>query len=138
MDSLSPEKRSWNMSRIKAKDTKPEIAVRQALHALGYRFRLENPDIPGKPDIILPKYKTVIYVHGCFWHRHLGCKYAYTPKSKIYFWTKKFAANIKRDVVVSEKLKNSDWTQLIIWECQTRDREKLTNILKDFFSETRN
>lgn len=138
MDSLSPEKRSWNMSRIKAKDTKPEIAVRQVLHALGYRFRLENTDIPGKPDIILPKYKIVIYVHGCFWHRHPGCKYAYTPKSKIDFWTKKFAANIKRDAVVSEKIKNSDWKQLIIWECQTRDREQLANILKDSFSETRN
>ncbi|MBU1162905.1 MAG: DNA mismatch endonuclease Vsr, partial [Proteobacteria bacterium] len=86
MDIISKEKRSWNMSRIRGKDTKPEIIVRSMLHRMGYRFRLHRKDLPGKPDIVLPKYKTVIFVHGCFWHRHKGCKYAYTPKSRVKFW----------------------------------------------------
>jgi len=86
MDNLTKEKRSWNMSRIKGKDTKPELYVRSILHSLGYRFRLHRKDLPGKPDIVLPKYQTVIFVHGCFWHRHQGCKLAYNPKSRIYFY----------------------------------------------------
>ncbi|KQS32739.1 endonuclease [Dyadobacter sp. Leaf189] len=137
MDSLSPEKRSWNMSQIRSKDTKPEITVRKVLHSLGLRFRLGRTDIPGKPDIVLPKYKTAIYVHGCFWHRHNGCKYAYTPKSKMDFWNGKFAANIKRDNEISEKIKSTQWVQLIIWECDTRDKDRLTKILKEYFYDTK-
>ena len=94
VDNLTQEKRSWNMSRIKDKNTKPELVVRSILHRMGYRFRLHRKDLPGKPDIVLPKYKTVIFVHGCFWHRHKGCKYAYQPKSRVDFWQKKFKGNI--------------------------------------------
>lgn len=136
MDNLSLEKRSWNMTQIRSKDTKPEILVRKLLHSIGYRFRLGRKDIPGIPDIVLPKYKTAIYVHGCFWHRHEGCKYAYSPKSKIDFWNNKFATNIKRDQEVSEKIKNSDWKQLIIWECQTRNKDQLTVTLTEFLNDT--
>ena len=88
MDNISPEHRSWNMSRIKSKDTIPERIVRSYLHRNGFRFRLHVKELPGKPDIVLPKYKTVIEVRGCFWHRHKGCKYAYMPKTRIEFWQK--------------------------------------------------
>ena len=91
------EQRSRNMSAIKSKNTKPEIKVRKVLHSMGYRFRLHSKDLPGSPDIVLPKYKTVIFVHGCFWHRHENCKYASTPKTRKEFWNKKFTENKKRD-----------------------------------------
>ncbi|MEE1573813.1 MAG: DNA mismatch endonuclease Vsr, partial [Candidatus Neomarinimicrobiota bacterium] len=105
MDRLTKEKRSWNMSRIKGKDTKPEIIVRSILHKAGFRFRLNRKDLPGKPDIVLPKYKSVILVHGCFWHRHPRCKYACTPKSRVKFWQKKFSENIERDKFVKKELR---------------------------------
>src|SRR3989338_7179007 len=97
MDTLSPEKRSWNMSRIRGENTKPELAVRSMLHRMGYRFRISDKTLPGKPDIVLPKYRTAIFVHGCFWHRHQGCKYTYTPKSRLDFWSRKFEGNVMRD-----------------------------------------
>ncbi len=125
MDTLTPEKRSWNMSRIRSKDTQPEIIVRRLLHSMGYRFRLHRKDLPGKPDIVLPKYKTVIFVHGCFWHRHPGCKYAYTPKSRIGFWQKKFAENVSRDKKKKTDLKKAGWKVLIIWECEILKKDKL-------------
>ena len=118
------------MSRIRGKDTRPEIIVRSLLHRLGYRFRLDRKDIPGKPDMVLPKYKTAIYVHGCYWHRHSGCRLAYTPKSNLEFWSKKFLGNIKRDTEVSMALKAAGWKQLVIWECETRDQETLAGRLK--------
>lgn len=133
MDTLTPEMRSWNMSRIRGKDTKPELAVRSLLHGLGYRFRLKNDQIPGKPDIILPRYKAVIFVHGCFWHRHADCRYAYKPKSKIEFWQQKFEANIQRDQKVSEQLKELGWHQLIVWECEIKDIDTLKKKIKVFF-----
>jgi DNA mismatch endonuclease (patch repair protein) len=125
MDSLTPERRSWNMSRIRGKDTRPEIIVRSLLHRLGYRFRLNRKDIPGKPDIVLPKHQTAIYVHGCYWHRHQGCHLAYTPKSNLNFWGKKFARNVERDLEVRESLKGTGWKQLVIWECETRNEIEL-------------
>src|SRR5450759_3948198 len=109
MDIISKEKRSWNMSRIRSKDTKPEKIVRSLLHRMGYRFRLHVQDLPGKPDIVLPRHKTVIFVHGCFWHRHPKCKYAYTPKSRIEFWSKKFEDNIARFRVVKKELVHIKW-----------------------------
>jgi DNA mismatch endonuclease (patch repair protein) len=121
MDSLSPERRSWNMSRIRGKDTRPEKLVRSLLHGLGYRFRLNRKDVPGKPDIVLPKYRTAIYVHGCYWHRHAGCHLAYTPKSNLEFWSKKFARNVERDAEVSAALRSTGWKQIVVWECETRD-----------------
>jgi len=132
MDILTKEKRSWNMSRIQPKNTKPEIMVRSVLHRLGYRFRLHAENLPGRPDIVLPKYKTVIFVHGCFWHRHPGCKYAYTPKSRIDFWTEKFHKNIKRHKAVIRELIELGWAVQVIWECEVKDIESLKEKLKTF------
>ena len=120
------EQRSRNMSAIKSKNTKPEIAVRKLLHSMGYRFRLHRKDLPGSPDIILPKYKTVIFVHGCFWHRHENCKYATTPKTRKEFWENKFKANINRDNLNQANLLLRGWKIIIIWECQLKgDIKKL-------------
>ena len=128
-DKLTKEKRSWNMSRIRSGNTKPEIVVRRSLHALGYRFRLHRNDLPGRPDIVLSKYKTAIFVHGCFWHRHEGCEFAYTPKSKVQFWKTKFQKNIERDKKVIEELQQLGWTPKIIWECQTKNADSLQKLL---------
>lgn len=120
MDNLSPERRSWNMSRIKGKDTKPEIMVRSMLHRMGLRFRLHRKDLPGKPDIVLPKYRTVVFVHGCYWHRHLNCQYAYTPKTRQDFWRQKFERTVERDKENARQLCRLGWRVIIIWECQTK------------------
>jgi DNA mismatch endonuclease (patch repair protein) len=129
MDRLSKEKRSWNMSRIRNRNTGPERAVRSALHKLGYRFRLNRKDVPGKPDIVLPKYRTAIYIHGCFWHRHQGCPLAYNPKTNIDFWQSKFARNVQRDSEVAAALGSSGWKQLVIWECEVKDPTRLSSKL---------
>ena len=132
-DSLTPERRSWNMSRIKNKNTKPEVYLRKLLFAEGYRYRIAPKYIPGHPDIYLKKYNTAIFVHGCFWHRHAGCKYAYTPKSRVDFWQKKFDTNIDRDKIVREELEQKGIRQLVIWECSIdtmmRKKEIETNTL---------
>lgn len=125
MDNLTQQHRSWNMSRIRSSDTKPEIIVRSLLHSMGYRFRIHRKDLPGKPDIVLPKFKSIILVHGCFWHRHMNCKYSYMPKSKQQFWKTKFKANIERDKKVKEMLEEQGWKILIIWECELRDIQKV-------------
>lgn len=109
------------MSRIRSRDTKPELIVRRLLHRMGYRFRLHRKDLPGSPDIVLPKYKTVIFVHGCFWHRHEGCRYAYNPKSRVDFWQKKFLQNVERDRKVRHELIELGWRVLVVWECETKD-----------------
>lgn len=118
MDSLSKERRSWNMGRIRGKDTKPEKVVRSMLHRMGYRFRLHRRDLPGKPDIVLPKYRTVVFVHGCFWHRHKGCKYAYEPKTRKRFWQQKFDENVARDRAARRALCRLGWTSIVVWECE--------------------
>jgi len=135
MDSLTPERRSWNMFRIRSKNTKPEIRVRSLLHHMGYRFRLHQNNLPGKPDIVLPKYQTIVLVHGCFWHRHPGCRYAYTPKSRIEFWQNKFKENIDRDLKVQKELKDLGWRILVVWECELKDIEVLANKLDKFLSQ---
>ncbi len=109
------------MSAIKGKNTKPEILVRKLLHRLGYRFKIQRKDLPGKPDIVLPKYKTAIFINGCFWHRHAGCKYASTPSTNSDFWEKKFAANVGRDARNYAALKDQGWNVLIIWECEVKE-----------------
>ncbi len=106
------------MSRIRAKNTKPEIVVRSLLHRAGYRFRLHVEQLSGKPDIVLPKYRTLIFVHGCFWHRHSHCKYAYTPKSRRQFWLNKFKQNVKRDEIVENELRKLGWNVITVWECE--------------------
>lgn len=133
MDIISKEKRSWNMSRIRSKDTKPEKIVRSMLHRMGYRFRLHVNDLPGKPDIVLPKYKMVIFVHGCFWHRHLKCKYAYTPKSRTEFWENKFADNIARFKIVKKELAHLKWKVVVIWECEIKSNAELEYKIRGLF-----
>ena len=130
VDIISEEQRSWNMSRIRSKNTKPEMVVRSMLHRMGFRFRLHDRKLPGNPDIVLPKYKTVIFVNGCFWHRHSGCRYAYTPKSRINLWEEKFSRNIERDQEARYKLEILNWKVLTVWECETRDVQSLMAKLK--------
>ena len=119
-DKLTPEKRSWNMSRIKGKDTKIEVEVRKYLFSIGYRFRKNDKRYPGKPDIVLPKYHVAIFVHGCFWHRHEGCKDATTPKTRTEFWLEKFDKNVKNDQIKQEKLRELGWKVIVIWECELK------------------
>lgn len=140
MDIKSPEERSRNMAAIRSKDTKPEIYFRKLLFAQGYRYSLNSKKIPGHPDIYLRKYNTAIFIHGCFWHRHSGCKYAYMPKSRVEFWQKKFEANVKRDYIVRMELQDKGIKCLIVWECTVKklmkDRdlcEKYLETLKSFF-----
>ena len=128
-DRISKEHRSWNMSRIRSKNTEPELKVRSLLHRMGYRFRLHNKNLPGKPDIVLSKYRTVIFVHGCFWHRHTDCKFAYTPKSKVEFWEAKFKRNIERHEEVTKQLEKLGWKVLTIWECETSAPNELKKML---------
>lgn len=118
------------MSRIRSRDTEPERIVRSVLHRLGYRFRLHRRDLPGNPDIVLPRHRTVIFVHGCFWHRHAGCQYAYTPKSRIDFWKNKFRRNMKRDRIVRQEMKQFGMKVIIIWECQAKDLTRLAGRLR--------
>lgn len=131
MDRLTKEHRSWNMSRIKGANTKPEVRVRSVLHRMGYRFRLHRKDLPGKPDIVLPKYETVIFVHGCFWHRHPDCRFAYTPKSRVAFWKKKFQRNVERHEEVEQELEDLGWRVIVVWECETKDEEQLWQLLEE-------
>lgn len=124
MDIKSPEERSRNMAAIRSKDTRPEIYFRKLLFAQGYRYSLNSKKIPGHPDIYLRKYNTAIFIHGCFWHRHSGCKYAYMPKSRVEFWQKKFEANVKRDYIVRMELQNKEIKCLIVWECTVKKMKK--------------
>jgi DNA mismatch endonuclease (patch repair protein) len=112
------------MSKIRSKDTKPELALRKALFARGFRYRVNDKKLPGKPDIILPKYKTVLFVHGCFWHRHEGCKFAYTPKTNTNFWVDKITSNTERDKVNLQKLTVLGWNVVTVWECEIRHTYK--------------
>lgn len=116
-DIVSPEKRSQNMSAIRSKNTQPEVYLRKLLFAQGYRYRIADKSVPGHPDIFLRKYNTAIFVNGCFWHRHPDCKYAYTPKSRVEFWQKKFDDNVQRDAVVKAELLERGTKCLVVWEC---------------------
>lgn len=128
-DVLTPEQRRLNMSRIRGKDTKPEIQVRRVLHRLGYRFRLHRRDLPGSPDIVLPRLRTVIFVHGCYWHRH-DCRYGQVrPSTRREFWQAKFDANVERDARNQCTLENMGWRVVTIWECMTKDTDTLADLL---------
>ena len=120
MDIVDRATRSRMMSGIRGKNTKPELVVRSYLHRSGLRFRLRST-LPGKPDLVLPKYRTTVFVHGCFWHRHEGCTYAATPASNPVFWQDKFAANVRRDVKVTTQLEGLGWRVLVIWACQLNE-----------------
>ena len=119
-DVLTKEQRHLNMSHIRGKDTSIEVKLRKALFARGFRFRKNVGKMIGKPDIVLPKYKTVIFIHGCFWHRHPGCRYASTPKTRRDFWEEKFNRNIQRDKHQAEELINAGWHVLVVWECELK------------------
>lgn len=131
MDVHSKETRSYNMSRIKNKNTKPEELVRKFLFSKGLRYRKNDKRLPGHPDIVLPKYKTVIFVNGCFWHGHKGCKYFVWPKSNEEFWKQKIGSNIERDEKNISALKQLGWNVLSIWECELKNNQKetLNNVL---------
>lgn len=133
-DTLTPEERSRNMAAIRSRDTKPEVYLRKLLFAKGYRYRIADKNIPSHPDVFLRKYNTAIFVHGCFWHRHPGCKYAYTPKSRIEFWQKKFDDNVRRDAVVAEELQKQGIKQLIVWECTVKQMKKSRSVESDYLS----
>ncbi len=129
-DHLTAEQRSWNMSRIRSKDTIPEEALRSLLHRMGYRFRLHHTDLPGKPDIVLKKYNSIIFCHGCFWHQHPKCKRATVPKSNKDYWIPKLKKNVARFKKVKNQLEGDGWTVSVVWECETKDLDKLTVKLK--------
>ena len=117
-DRLSKERRSWNMSRIRGKDTKPEMLLRSLLHRAGFRFRLHYPKLSGKPDIVLPKHRTAIFVHGCYWHRHPGCPKATTPSTNTDFWHEKFAGTVERDRKNVSEIESQGWKVITVWECE--------------------
>src|SRR5690606_23979858 len=135
-DSLTPEQRSKNMASISGKNTKPELAVRRFLFSNGLRYRLHRKDLPGNPDIVLPRHRTVIFVNGCYWHRHPGCKLAYTPTSNVAFWEKKFRGKIDRDHPKYVTLCEIGWNVLIIWECEVKDGTVRTWIINDIRNQT--
>jgi len=130
MDRLTREHRSWNMSRIGGRNTVPERAVRSLLHRLGFRFRLHSRSLPGRPDVVLAKYASVIFVHGCFWHRHKGCQFAYAPKSRKGFWSRKFAGNVARDKRNVGALERAGWHVIVVWECELHDVKTLARRLQ--------
>jgi DNA mismatch endonuclease (patch repair protein) len=130
MDVVSSVKRSEMMSGIKGRNTRPEMQVRAYLHAHGLRFRLHRKDLPGRPDVVLPKYRVAVFVHGCFWHRHAGCKYTTNPSTREEFWKQKFAANAERDLRNQEALLQAGWRVLVIWECGLRSKSDLDPALQ--------
>lgn len=136
-DTLDPAARSRRMARVKSKNTGPELAVRRLVHGLGYRFRLHRRDLPGSPDLVFPRHKKIIFVHGCFWHRHTdpSCKLARMPKSRLDFWAPKFDANVRRDEAVQRALEEARWNVLVIWECELGDRVDLESRIRSFLDD---
>ena len=122
-DIVDSDKRSEIMSRIRGRDTKPELIVRRIAHRLGYRFRLHRRDLPGSPDIVFPRHRAIIMVNGCLWHRHPGCKYATSPKTRVQYWENKFEGNVVRDRRNESALRDLGWRVLVVWECETKNQE---------------
>jgi DNA mismatch endonuclease (patch repair protein) len=137
LDNLAKEERSNIMARVRGKDTKPEMTVRRLIFSMGYRYRLHGSGLPGKPDLVFLRRKKVIFVHGCFWHRHYGCKNARLPKSRQEFWIPKLESNRLRDTRNEESLRAKGWDVLTIWECELRDPSNLTERIKGFLGPTR-
>lgn len=128
MDIKTPKQRSWNMSRIRSQDTRPEMLVRSFLYQRGFRFRLHDKSLPGSPDIVLPKYRTVIEIRGCFWHRHPGCNVATMPLSNVDFWKAKFERNVARDKKNEVAISSLGWNLIVVWGCQVRDKSVLDRL----------
>jgi DNA mismatch endonuclease, patch repair protein len=131
-DKISKARRSANMRAVRSRNTRPEIQVRRVAHCLGYRFRLHRRDLPGKPDIAFPGRQKAIFVHGCFWHQHSGCRRATVPKSNRTFWRSKFARNAERDAEQLAAIRKRGWRALVIWECETKDSLKLAHKIRRF------
>jgi DNA mismatch endonuclease, patch repair protein len=131
-DVFSKEKRSWIMSRVRGRDTVPEILVRSLVHRMGFRFRVHRRDLPGNPDMVLPRHGKLIFVHGCFWHGHKSCPRSKRPTTNTRFWNKKLDGNIKRDKRFRRKLRSMGWKVLVVWQCETRHPEKLLGKLERF------
>lgn len=137
MDVHKPETRSYNMSRIKGKDTLPEMMVRKFLFSRGFRYRLHVRNLPGKPDIVLPKYRTVIFIHGCFWHGHEGCRYFVIPKTRTDWWLEKIWQTKQRNRLTQSELLQKGWKVIIVWECQLKpgnSSETLSHLISEFLS----
>lgn len=130
MDIVTPARRSMMMSRIGGKNTAPEMKVRRAAHSLGHRFRLHRREMPGSPDLVFPRKKVALFVHGCFWHRHEGCRRCYAPKSNVEFWEQKFHNNVTRDKRVTGELERMGWSVFVIWECETASADELNQKLQ--------
>lgn len=131
VDQISPERRSAVMARITGKNTTPEVSVRQVAHSLGLRFRVHRRDLPGRPDLVLRKHRCALFVNGCFWHQHEGCRRASSPKSNTGYWSEKLARNVARDLRNAEELERLGWRVVVIWECETKDRERLKEIIRE-------
>jgi len=138
MDRLTAEHRSWNMSRIKCRDTGPERQVRSLLHRLGFRFTLTCRDLPGRPDIVLPRHRAAIFVHGCFWHRHEHCRNSVLPKTRPEFWLSKLNGNVERDARNAVALKRLGWKVIVVWECEVENEPKLLRRLLSKLTDSRN
>jgi DNA mismatch endonuclease (patch repair protein) len=139
-DTLTSEQRSKRMSLVKNKNTKPELIVRRLIHGLGFRYRLHGKGLPGKPDLVFASRRKVIFVHGCFWHRHpdFGCPFARLPKSRLDFWLPKLTRNKEHDDQVQAQLRQLGWESLVVWECQLRDMEMLTSTISEFLNGEKN
>ncbi|MFZ5883140.1 MAG: very short patch repair endonuclease [Chloroflexota bacterium] len=135
-DTLTPPERSKRMSRIRAKDMRPEMLVRRLVHGMGYRYRLHVSNLPGKPDLVFPGRKKIIFVHGCFWHRHEGCSLARLPKTRLDFWLPKLESNRQRDKRVLEQLQALGWDVLVVWECELKAHARLMEKLRNFLEGT--
>jgi len=134
VDHLTPERRSSNMRRIRSRDTAPEMVVRRAVHGMGFRYRLHVRDLPGKPDLVFPRLRSVIQVQGCFWHQHPNCVDCHIPKTGAAYWKPKLDRNCERDKATQAALKKAGWRVLIVWECETRNPAKLGRKLAGFLS----
>jgi DNA mismatch endonuclease, patch repair protein len=132
VDKLSAERRSVNMRQIRSEDTKPEITLRSLLHGAGYRYRLHSSLLPGRPDLIFPKRRAVIFVHGCFWHQHRGCVDGHVPESRTDYWIPKLSRNIERDKQVRRKLRTLGWRVLVVWECELKSPQKVLRKAEQF------
>ena len=133
-EGLVSSERSRNLAAISGKDTAPELTVRKMLHGMGLRFRLHREDLPGRPDIVLPRHRTVVFVHGCFWHRHEGCRFTTTPKTRREFWQAKFNGNVARDSRNQADLAELGWRVIVVWECELKQPDFLRNRLTDEFN----
>ncbi|MGB4334419.1 MAG: very short patch repair endonuclease [Chromatiaceae bacterium] len=134
-DTLTPAQRSERMSRVRGKDTAPEMKLRRLIHGMGYRYRLHVGDLPGKPDLVFPSRHALIFMHGCFWHRHANCKLARLPKSKLDFWETKLEQNRQRDLGYRERLRAMGWRVLIVWECELHNLDHVSRVVREFLGE---